>query len=209
MLRVLQDSLKPRFAPFCFDDDLGCGEGGLHDYTNPLARAYSGYSQHLVSASEDRDFGPLGTIGLHINSSGSFNLPDSALDTGDAQAAILPESLPHSFLFGGHRAHGTRFRVRMTDPTDYPGVHDCNSTLDRTVELVINETYAIRFERRHQAPTRHYTLMCTRVFGPVATLKTSPRRRSRCLTSTIRDRSRIFALLREPNLSMSRCRSVN
>jgi len=54
----------------------------------------------------------------------------------------------------------------MTDPTDYAAIHEESSLLDRMVELVINETYAIRFERRSPSPTRRYTATCTRAFWP-------------------------------------------
>jgi len=172
MLRILQASLERGTLPFSFEGDLGCDEGDWHDYTNPLVRAIAGYAQFLVSAAADRDFGPLGTIGLHLKSAVTFDLPEwpsigPSIDAEDAPVALLvPGSLPHAFLSEGHCPQGTRFRVRMTDPTDYPAIHEDSSLLDRMVELVINERYSIRFERHNPSPTRRYTAICTRAFWP-------------------------------------------
>jgi hypothetical protein len=164
MLRILQASHGT--LPFSLADDLSHGEERWHDYTNPLVRPVFEYGQFLVSATADCDFGPLGTVGLHIKSCATFNLP-STLDAEDAPTALLlPGSLPHSFLFDGLCPEGTRFRVRMTDPTDFAAIHVPDSPLDRMVELVINDIYSIRFERRHPSPTRHYTAKCTRAFWP-------------------------------------------
>ena len=97
----------------------------------------------------------------------SFNLPGLSVENEDVPTALmLPESLPHSFLTDGHCTKGTRFRIRMTYPTDVSGIHLEPSEHDRTVEFVMNDKHFIRFERRHPAPTRHYTLTCTRSFWP-------------------------------------------
>jgi len=172
MLCILQASIERGTLPFFFEGDLACGEGDWHDHTNPLVREMAGYGQFLVSAAADRDFGPLGTIGLHLRSAAAFDLPEwpgsgPSIDAEDAPIALLvPGSLPHAFLSEGHCPQGTRFRIRMTDPTDYPAMHEDASPLDRMVELVVNETYSIRFERHSPSPTRRYTAVCTRAFWP-------------------------------------------
>ena len=113
MLRILQTSSKRGMLPFCFEEDMGCGEGEWHDHTNPLVRPLVGYGQFLVSAAADRDFGPQGTIGLHIKSSAELRLGEMAEAMGrsdeeeDAPVAILsPGSLPHSFLSEGYMSPG-------------------------------------------------------------------------------------------------------
>ncbi len=164
MLRILQDSQHK--LPFSFADDLGHGEEKFHDYTNPLARPTVGYSKNLVSAAADREFGPLGTIGLHMTSCAPFRLAASLGEGDTPSALLLSGSLPHSFLADGRVPHGTRFRVRMTDPTDLPAIHNDDSELDRLVELVINDVYSIRFERRRPSEVRHYIARCTRAFWP-------------------------------------------
>jgi energy-coupling factor transporter ATP-binding protein EcfA2 len=68
MLQILIDSNERGTLPFSLEGDIGCGEGDMHDHTNPLARDAYGYNRRLISAAADRDFGPLGTVGLHIKS---------------------------------------------------------------------------------------------------------------------------------------------
>ncbi|MFI5456920.1 MAG: DUF3696 domain-containing protein [Isosphaerales bacterium] len=173
MLRILQSSLERGTLPFSFEGDVCCGEDDWHDYTNPLVRPLIGYSRFLVSAMADRDFGPPGTVGLHIKSSAELRLREivEAVGRSDAEedapvALMASDSLPHSFLSDGYIPQGTEFRVRITDPTDLPAIHEESSVHDRMVELVINNKYSIRFERRHPSPTRRYTATCTRAFWP-------------------------------------------
>jgi predicted ATPase len=172
MLRILRMSLERGTLPFSLEGDLGCGEGDSHDYTNPLVRNLFGYTNRLTSAAEDRDFGLLGTVGLHIKSdaTGQLTLASRSSQPLDQQDAppegLFSGSLPHSFLSNGDCPRGTRFRVRITDPTDLAAIHDDASPLDRMVELVINDMYSIRFTRRSPSPIRHYTATCTRAFWP-------------------------------------------
>ena len=175
ILRILQDSLQRGSLPFQLQGDIGCGEDELHDYTNPLIRPLVGYGRFLMSAQADRDFGRLGTVGLHIRSTATLALsafdgscgrsPDEYENRTPA-ALLVPDSPPHAFLSEGHSSKGTRFRVRIADPTDLAAIHEDASQLDRMVELVIDDTYSIRFERSHPSPTRHYTASCTRAFWP-------------------------------------------
>jgi hypothetical protein len=168
MLRILRASCdRGGTLPFSFEVDPPDGDEVQQDFTNPLVWPSLGYVQLLDSPAADRDFGPPGTVGLHVKSCVPFNLPGASLNMEDAPLALLlPGSVPHSFLSEGHCPQGTRFRVRMTDPSDVPGIHLGDSPLDRTVELVINDIYSIRFERRHPSPVRHYTATCTRAFWP-------------------------------------------
>ncbi|MFI5457039.1 MAG: hypothetical protein ACHRXM_16460 [Isosphaerales bacterium] len=177
ILRILQASSERGTLPFSFEDDLRCGDEDQHDYTNPLVRPSIGFSCFLVSAAEDRDFGEPGTVGLHIKSSATFCLAEIREALGwpseeeDSPVGLLASDfLPHSFLSRGLLPQGTRFRVRMTAPTFMAGIHESffvdRSLNDRMVELVINEIYSIRFERRHPSTVRHYTATCTRAFWP-------------------------------------------
>jgi len=40
MLKILKNSIESGKLPFSFEDDIGCGEGESHDYTNPLTRRF-------------------------------------------------------------------------------------------------------------------------------------------------------------------------
>jgi hypothetical protein len=166
MLRTLQESARRGLLPFGLDSDLWHDEVRTHDHTNPLVRPWAGYGQFLTSAAADRDFGPLGTIGLELRTSAAFDLEPARDEYSGPTGLLIPGSLPHSFLARGHCPKGAAFRVRITDPTYAPGIHITDSPLERMVELVVDHTYAIRFERRHPSPVRHFTATCTRAFWP-------------------------------------------
>ena len=140
--------------------------------TPTRSRNLIGYNRFLISPAADRDFGPLGTVGLHIKSTASFQLalltrlrqPPEQQST--PPAGLLPGSLPHAFLSDGDCPAGTKFRVRITDPTNLAVVGLDGTRADGSVELVINETYLIRFASRDPSPTSRYTATCTRAFWP-------------------------------------------
>jgi hypothetical protein len=164
MLQVLRDASERGILPFALHGKMKVNEEYWYHYANTLANFPLGsYERFLASASADRDFGPLFTIGLHIKSTASFQPASLArlrrpIDQPDAPTAgLLSGTMPHSFLKDGDCPPRTRFRIRITAPGAF------SSSL---VELVINEIYSIRFEKRPDTLARQYTAKCTRAFWP-------------------------------------------
>ena len=146
MIELLRQSLEDGRLPFAFSDDLGCGEGDFHDYTNAFVKWEPDRHALLASPERDREFGRLGTIGLHIVADLDFDLDDAAEPPplpDLSGIAFDQDSIAQSFLWAGRCRRGTRIRLRMNDTTcDVAGL----IKVPRRAELVIDEDFVITFE---------------------------------------------------------------
>lgn len=174
MLRILQESVRQPTFPFSLLTDPGCGQANWHSYTNPHVALPSRRSTVRVDERADLEFGPVGTVGLDIKCVAPIqmrrldSLPEYAGEREHEGAVGLSEqvSLPRALLCDGRCPEGTRFRIRITDPTEIAGIQSDKTQLERRVELVVNETYSIRFESRYPAGIQHYSAFCTGSFWP-------------------------------------------
>ena len=120
MIELLRRSLEEDKLPFAFIDDLACGEGDFHDYTNAFVKFEPDRHALLASPERDREFGRLGTIGLHMVADLDFDLDDVSEPSplaGLSEITFDHDSIAQSFLWGGRCRRGTRFRLRMNDTT--------------------------------------------------------------------------------------------
>jgi hypothetical protein len=165
MLELLRQSHESRELPFAFVDDIGCGEAFFHDYTNAFVNIETERRTLLVSLERDREFGPLGTIGLHVVADLDFDL-DDAMDAaraeGPSEISFDPGSAAHAFLWAGRCARGTRFRLRMSHASSI----DIDRWVPRCVELLIGEELVIRFEET--TDRGRFEAMCSKSFWPGA-----------------------------------------
>jgi hypothetical protein len=146
MIELLRQSFEEGRLPFAFSDDLGCGEGDFHDYTNAFVKSEPNRHALLASPEKDREFGRLGTIGLHVVADLDIDLDDAAEPPplpDLSEIAFDHDSVAQSFLWAGRCRRGTRLRLRMNDTTcDVAGL----AKVPRRAELVIDDDFVITFE---------------------------------------------------------------
>ncbi len=159
---LLRRSLEEGKLPFSFVwPDTSCEGGYWHDFTNAFVKFEGARHALLASAESDREFGPLGTIGLHLVADVDFDLneetqcpPPDNLCT----IAIDEPSGPQAFLWSGRCSRGTRLRLRISDASSD------TFWLPRCVELLIGQALVIRFQETSERAC--YSASCTRAFWP-------------------------------------------
>jgi hypothetical protein len=148
MIELLRQSLEAGTLPFAFSDDISVEEGEWYGYTNAFVEHFWNRHELLASAEKDREFGPLGTIGLHMVADVDLDLDGQTVSTASSIQGLPvidfdPDSLAHAFLWSGRCPQKTRFRLRMSDTAcDRPGL----VKVPRRIELVIDDDLVIRFE---------------------------------------------------------------
>ncbi len=150
-LNLLKDSQGLKGFPFQFKSEDE--ESWWHNYTNAYLKMFAGDCADDHEA--EKEYGPVGTIGLHFQS--NYNLD---LEHGNRSDSELPQEedpFPRSFLLDGRCPKQTRFRIRLahpdiSEPFDPPG-EDTLRSYD-IVELQINGSSRITF-RKAQSEKRY------------------------------------------------------
>ncbi len=161
MIDLLRQSKNT--LPFEFQEDVWHGEG-WHGYTNAFVEFEDDPCARLASAEQDREFGGLGTVGLHVVADLDFDLDGAAQSPrpeGLSEITFDHESVAQSFLWAGRCRRGTRFRLRMSNANS---MSVPTSRLPRCAELVIGDDFVIRFEGT--AVPGRFDAACTRAFWP-------------------------------------------
>jgi hypothetical protein len=97
-----------------------------------------------VSGQAERDFGPLGTIGLEFFATSDFCLPT---ENNPVAPHVDERQPPQAFLWQGRCAARTGFRLRIAHPEKW-FTDDKGEELYDFVQLTVNETYTLEFKRR-------------------------------------------------------------
>jgi hypothetical protein len=164
MIEILRQSLEEGKLPFGFADDIRDYTRDWHDYTNAFVKYEPERRGLLASPERDHQFGRLGTIGLHMVANLDFDLDEASKTPppeGFSEITFDHHSVAQSFLWAGRCPRGTRFRLRMSDPTVE---HQFSPWVPRCAELVIDDDLVIRFEET--SDRWHFGAACSRAFWP-------------------------------------------
>ncbi len=158
MLSILQRSLEKKTLPFSLDaDDSGCNDHQL------ISSRFNSFGVLPVdTTSEEKKFGPYGTIGVH----------GTALSEGIlSEHSVVKDSVPSDhtaarLLYLGAFEKGAKFQLRVAHFSDPGGVE---KHVD-FIELVLNDVYFIKMSRPWEGSINascnaaKFTLECSRGF---------------------------------------------